>query len=95
MNFAVCRYVDPTIGIRAVKFWIRFSRRADSQSIVSRLSFPHSMAVAVKLSQGVAAGVDDYLTKMFSARERLACVNSHLSIARVPRESNARNQRQR
>jgi PAS domain S-box-containing protein len=45
--------------------------------------------------EGVAAGAYDYLTKPFSARELLARVNSQLNMARMLRESNERNERQR
>ena len=39
--------------------------------------------------EGMAAGADDYLVKPFSGRELLACVQAHLELARVRRESAA------
>jgi signal transduction histidine kinase len=37
--------------------------------------------------EGMGAGADDYLIKPFSARELLACVEAHLNLQRVRRES--------
>jgi PAS domain S-box-containing protein len=37
--------------------------------------------------EGLEAGADDYLTKPFSARELLACVQARLQLAKVRRES--------
>lgn len=40
--------------------------------------------------EGLDAGADDYLIKPFSARELIARVNTHLELARVRREAQAR-----
>ena len=37
--------------------------------------------------EGLQAGADDYLTKPFSRRELVACIESHLKISRIRRDS--------
>jgi signal transduction histidine kinase/DNA-binding response OmpR family regulator len=39
--------------------------------------------------EGLQAGADDYMVKPFSARELLACVSSHMQLARLRREADA------
>ncbi|HEV2278909.1 MAG TPA: ATP-binding protein [Acidobacteriaceae bacterium] len=42
------------------------------------------------LVEGAEAGADDYLVKPFSARQLLACVDNHLTLSRLRRESESR-----
>lgn len=69
--------------------------RSDDRTAKIPLIMLSARAGEESIIEGVAAGADDYLTKPFSARELIARVNSQLNMARMLRESNERNERQR
>lgn len=61
--------------------------RADSRTQNIPIMMLSARAGEESRIEGMAAGVDDYLTKPFSARELLARVDAHLQMARLRREA--------